>query len=113
MKYKTITSTKKGFIKNKPAVTIAARNTRKINPCFTLISPEAMGRYFFFGWERSDSASIISLIIYIQLDANEKMKNASMDAIKYGRSNTWREKIRGAKTKKFLIHCLGRISFIK
>jgi hypothetical protein len=56
--------------------------TRKIIACLILISPDAIGLYFFFGWTRSPSTSIISLMIYTALEARENIKKAANDGIK-------------------------------
>ena len=75
--------------------------------------PEASGRLFdFFGCSRSVLMSWISLTMYVADEARQNSSaacRALLLAIGFRNSP---QKINGANTKTFLIHCFGRIRLI-
>lgn len=77
----------------------------------TEIEPDANGRVFdFLGCRRSLSKSLISLMIYVADDAMQNNKLAISASLIASLLVKLSEKTKGAKTKPFLIHCLGRVS---
>ncbi len=84
-----------------------------IFPAVTEITPAAIGRYRFFGWSRSASASRESLRKYVPLAARQNATNAmsvSMSAVRWVSTPAAPG---AAATSRFLTHCRGRASRMK
>ena len=67
------------FTNNNSRESITKINTDAYQADLLEIFPEGKGRNFFFGWAASASISIISLMIYIKLEAKQKIKKPLKD----------------------------------
>ena len=72
--------------------------------------PAAIGLFFFVGWCASVAASRMSLKIYVQLEIAQNAQNARNAENNASGFVKRSAKTTGVKIRKFLYHCLTRIS---
>lgn len=105
-----MTAETEGDINQLQASTVYKVNSNNI-AALTEMEPDANGRVFdFLGCRRSLSRSLISLMIYVADDAMQNNKLAIRAPLIASLLLKLSEKTKGAKTKPFLTHCLGRVS---
>ena len=97
-------------MKNDSASDDTASITENARAYAALSSPEAKGREHFSGLRRSLSRSIMSLMMYIPLEARQNDMNTADEVMSF--KGVKRLPLnRGAEnTRRFFVHCCTRIS---